>query len=286
MKIKFWYLYLGIFLILEALFPIFTFFGQKHLPTLWLVSFSVLISLIVWFIILLKKKLYLQYLDKKILFPTIISVFFMWIWWLLYFFWIEYSSPSIASILLLLQSLFAFIIFNLIWKEKYNYKQVVWAILMFIWGFIILYNWESFVNIWTLIMIIAAIFWTIWNFFTKKASLVWANPFFLLFNRNLFMVFMTSILAFLFVWKINIQLVIDNFIWIFLIWFIILFVSKSIWIMALSKIDWFIAISSLAFIPFLVIIFSYLILWEIPETKQILWFIPIFVGSFMLVNKK
>ena len=280
-----WYILLAIFLILEWLFPIFSFFWMQNMSTLWLVACSVWVSLFFWLIVFFKEKLYKQYKNKEILLPTVLSVFFMWVWWLLYFFWIKYSSPSTAAILLLLQSLFAFIVFNLIWKEKYNYKQIIWAILMFIWWIIILYKWDSFINIWALIMIIAAIFWTIWNFFTKKASLKWANPFFLLINRNFFMVFASSILAYLFVWELDIELVKQNFIWIFLIWFLVLFIWKSIWIVALTKLSSFVAISSFSIIPLLVLIFWYIILWDIPDLKQILGFIPIFIGSFMLIKK-
>jgi drug/metabolite transporter (DMT)-like permease len=284
MKLKNWYIFLIIFLILDWLFPIFSYFALQSMSTLWLVAFSVWISLLFWLIIFIKEKLYFQYKNKELLLPTLLSVFFMWIWWLLYFFWIKYSSPSIAAILLLLQSLFAFIIFNLIWKENYNFKQIIWAIIMFLWWIIILYNWDSFINIWALIMVIAAIFWTIWNFFTKKASLKWANPFFLLINRNIFMVFISSILAYIFVWEPNYELVKENFIWIFLIWFLVLFIWKSAWIIALKKLDSFVAISSFPIIPLLVIIFSYFILWKSLDTQQIIWFIPIFIGSYLLIK--
>ena len=147
MKIKNWYIFLVIFLILEWLFPIFSYFALQNMSTLWLVAFAIWISLLFWLIIFIKEKLYFQYKKKKLLFPTLLSAFFMWIWGLLYFFWIKYSSPSIAAILLLLQSLFAFIIFNIIWKENYNFRQIVWAGIMFLWGIIMLYNWDSFINI-------------------------------------------------------------------------------------------------------------------------------------------
>jgi len=285
MKLKNWYIFLVVFLLLDWLFPIFSYFALQSLSTFWLVAFAVWISLLFWLIILIKEKLYLQYKNKELLFPTILSAFFMWIGGLLYFFWIKYSSPSVAAILLLLQSLFAFIVFNLIWKEDYNFKQIIWAFIMFLWWIIILYNWESFINIWALIMIVASVFWTIWNFYTKKASLKWANPFFLLINRNIFMVLLSSILAYTFVWEPNIELFKENFIWIFLIWFLVLFVWKSAWIIALKKLNSFVAISSFPLIPLLVIIFSYFILWEIPTNQQIIWFVPIFIGSYMLIKK-
>lgn len=280
------YIYLIIFLILEWLFPIFSYFALQTLPTFWLVAFSIWISILFWLIIFLKEKLYSQYKKKEILLPTFLSALFLWVWWLLYFFWIKYSSPSIASILLLLQSFFAFIIFNIFWKEEYHLKQVIWAILMFLGWFIILYNGESFVSIWAGIMLVAGIVFTIWNYYTKQASLKWANPFFLLINRNFLMVVITNLLALIFVWPIEVELIKQNLIWIFLIWFLVLFLAKALWIAALTKLNSFVAISSFPIIPLLVMVFSFFILNEVPSSREILGFVPILIGTLLLVKKK
>lgn len=280
-----WYIYLVIFLFLEWLFPIFSYFALQTLPTFWLVAFSIWVSILFWLIIFFKEKHYKQYKKKEILIPTFFSALFLGAWWLLYFFWIKYSSPSIASILLLLQSFFAFIIFNLFWKEEYHIKQVIWALLMFVWWIIILYDWSSFINLWAWIMFIAWIIFTIWNYYTKQASLEWANPFFLLINRNFLIVIITSILALIFVWPIDVELIKQNIIWIFLIWFFVLFLWKALWVIALSKLNSFVAISSFPIIPLLVIIFSFLILKEIPSYREVLWFIPILIGALLLTKK-
>lgn len=206
-------------------------------------------------IILFKQKLYKQYQNKEIIIPTLLSSLFLWTAGLLYFFWIKYSSPSVASMLLLLQSFSAFIIFNIFWKENYNLKQVFGAIFLLIWWVLVLYEWGNYLNIWALIMVVASVIFTLWNFFTKKASLKWASPFFLLVNRNIFMIVITTFLAFTFVWKPDLELIKQNFLWIFLIWFLVLFLSKTLWIMALSKLDSFVAISSFPIIPTLVLIF-------------------------------
>ena len=280
-----WYSFLVLFLIFEGLFPIFSYFALQNIPTLWLVAFSILISFLFWLIVFIVKRLHLEYLKKELLLPTFLSALFLWTWWMLYFFWVKYSSPSIASIMLLLQTLFAFIIFNLLWKDNYNYKQVIWAVLMAIWWFLVLYEWDSFINVWALIMVIAWIVFTIWNFYTKKASLIWANPFFLLINRNFLMLIITSILGFLFVWEPDFQIIQENFIWIFLIWFLVLFLSKAFWIIALSKLNSFVAISSMPIIPLFVLIFSFFILNDIPNTQKLLWFLPIMVWWVLITRK-
>lgn len=280
------FLYLTWFLILDSLFPIISFFLMKSIPTLWIITFSVWISIFFWLIIFFKNKLFKQYKNKEILLPTFLSALFLWAGWVLYFFWIKYSSPSIAAVLLLLQIFFAFIIFNIFWKESYNKKQIVWAILMFLWWIVTLYDGNgSFINIWALIMVIVAIVWTIWNYYTKKASLKWANPFFLLINRNILMVIVTWLLAFSFVWEPDLVLIKENFIWIFLIWFFILFLWKVLWILSLKNLSSFVAVSAEStIIPPLVLIFSFFILHDLPSTRELLWFIPIIIWSLILIK--
>lgn len=280
------YGYLGIFLIIDGLFPILSYIALQSMGTLWLFAITTFLSLVFTIIICWKQKLYAQYFKKDILLTTLLSAFFLGMWGLLYFFWIKYSSPSTASILLLLQSFFAFIIFNIFWKERYHIKQVFWAILMFLWAFIILYEWENFLNIWAGIMLFCTISFTIWNFYTKIASKRWASPLFLLFNRNLLMVLITFILAFSFTWTIELSLIQDNLIWIFLIGFFAFFIWKVAWIIALEKLDSFVAISSFPLIPVLVMIFSFIILKEVPSSREILWFIPIWIGTLLLISKK
>ena len=134
-------------------------------------------------------------------------------------------------------------------------------------------------------MLIAWIVFTIWNYYTKQASLKWANPFFLLINRNFLMVIITSILALYYTWIPDIELIKQNFIWIFLIWFLVLFLWKALWITTLKKLDSFVAISSFPLIPLLVLIFSYFILNDIPNTQKLIGFIPIILGAILLIKK-
>lgn len=286
MNTYFWYMYLAIYLVLDSLFPIFSYFALQTMSTLWLFVTSVFISMSCGLVIMIQKKLYVQYRWKEILFPTFLSAVFLWAAGLLYFFGIKYSSPSIASILLLLQTFFAFIVFNILWKEDYHFKQLVWAALMFMWWVIILYDWENFVSLGACIMIIASILFTIGNYFTKKASHEWASPFFLLLNRNILMVCITIILAFIFVGPLDLSIVEQNIGWIFLIGFIVLFVGKALWIMALTDLNSFVAISTLPVIPLLVMIFSFFILGDIPTEREIVWFIPIGLGTILLTSKR
>ena len=280
------YLYLAWFLIIDSLFPIFSFFIMKEVPTLWVITFSVWVAMCFWLIIFFKKKLFRQYQNKEILIPTFLSALFLWMGSALYFFWIKYSSPSIAAILLLLQIFIAFIVFNIFWKESYNIKQVVWATLMLVWAVVTLYDWNwNFINIWAWIMVIAGIAWVIWNYYTKEASLKWANPFFLLMNRHILMLTVTCILALTFVWKPNLIIIKENFIWVFLIWFLVLLLWKSLWIMSLKNLSSFVAISAEStIIPLLVIVFSFFILNDIPSIQELIWFIPILIWALLLMK--
>lgn len=281
-----WYLALWSHFILEWLFPIFSFFALQNLSTFWFVALTVLLSFLLWLWVLIKQKLYREYKNKEILVPMLLSVFFLGIWGGLYFFAIKYSSPSTASILLLSQTFFAFLLFNIFWKESYTWKQIIWAIFMLIWGITILYEWQNFINLGALIMIITCIFFTFWNFYVKKASLKWANPVFLLVNRNFFMLIFTTLLAFIFVWPIDLTLIKENIFFILFLGFFVLFLGKILWIVALTKLDSLVAISSYPIVPFLVMIFSFLILREMPSMREILGFIPLALGATLLVKRR
>jgi len=66
----------------------------------------------------------------------------------------------------------------------------------------------------------------------------------------------------------------------------VLFLAKALWITALTKLNSFVAISSFPIIPLLVMIFSFIILNEIPTLRELLWFVPILIGALLLVKKK
>ena len=286
MNKTYWYIYLAIFLFLDALFPILSYFALQSISALWLFAFATLLSLIFTLILFIKKKLYTGYFQKHIAISVFMSSLFLWIWWLLYFFGIKYSSPSTASIILLSQTFFAFIAFNIFWKEDYHFKQIIGAVLMLIWGIIILYQWDDFISLGWVIMLLACISFTIWNFYTKVASKRWVSSIFLLFNRNMLMTVVWFILAFVFVWTIDMVTISENMIWILSIWFLVLFLCKILWIHALKNLDSFVAISSFPIIPLLVMIFSFFILNQFPTIQDILWFIPIWIGTLLLVSKQ
>lgn len=281
-----WYFFLWLHILFESFFPIFSYFAMQEVQLLWVIAISTIISFLCGVFVLVKYKLYNQYKNRKIVTNMLLSSLFLWTGGILYFFWIKYSSPSIAATLLLLQSFFAFIIFNLLWWDKYYKKQVIWAILAFVWGVLVVYDGSwNFFNLWAIIMLVSCMSMTIWNFYTKRASSKWASPFFLLVNRNFLMVIATTILAFYFVWKPDIVVIQDNFIWIFLIWFLVLFLSKLSWIEALNRLNPFVAISFFPLVPLLVLVLSYFILDELPDIQKLLWFIPIIIGAMLLVKK-
>ena len=278
MNKKSWYMYLGVFLFLDASFPILSYFALQSISILWLFFFATLLSLFLTIFIFVYQKSYKDYSQKNIFIPVLFSSLFLGIWSLLYFFGIKYSSPSTAAILLLLQTFFWFIVFNIFWKEEYHSKQIIGSILMLLWGFIVLYEWDNFISLWAWIMLIACISFTI----SKR----WATPIFLLLNRNILMSIIWLLLAYAFVWPIDSSVILENIPWILSIGFLIYFVCRIFWVLALKNLDSFVAISSFPIIPLLVMIFSFVILNQAPTYQEMLWFIPIWIWTLLLISKK
>ncbi len=281
-----WYTFLAIMLMLEWFFPILSFIVMKKMEVLWVVALSISVAIFFGLIFFIKDKLYKQYLDKKIIWYSLLSAFLLGLGGLGYFYWIKYSSPGIASILLLMQILYAFFIFNIFGKEPYSYKQLLGASLMLIGWFLVIYEWESFINTWAVIMLVSSLIFTFWNYYTKKATKLWASPFFLLLNRNLIVISIVWTLGYIYYGFPPVRLVQENFLWIFLIGFLSLFVSKILWIKALERLDSLVAISSFPLISVFAVIFSYFILWDILTMQQLFGFIPILIWTILLTYKR
>ena len=66
-----------IFLFLDALFPIFSYFALQSISILWLFFFATLLSLILTIFIFIYQKSYRDYSQKNIFFPVLLSSLFL-----------------------------------------------------------------------------------------------------------------------------------------------------------------------------------------------------------------
>ena len=283
---KIGYISLVSFLLLDWLFPVFSVEVINNVGVLWLVTLSTWVA---WFFslwVLLKKKKLNQYKQKEIIVPTILWWLWLWIGTLFYFYGIKYLNASLASVLLLLQIPIWFIVFNVFGKEQYNHQQFIGSMLMFIWGFIVVYKWWNLLNIWSLIMLLATVLMVFWNFFVKKASKHWASSFFLLFNRSILMFVIIGIITYLFDGAPNISIIKESFLDIIAIWFLFMFLAKVLWINALKNLNSIIPLSSFPFVSIIAIILAYFMLGETLNNQQIIGLLPIFIGFFLLTYYK
>ncbi len=279
------YLFLSPFLFLEGFFPIFAFFLMQKMGTLFATAFALLIAFIILGGIVTYQKKWKEYKTKEAWLDILGgSIFLGGLYFSLYFYAIKLSDPNTASILLLTQVFFSFLLFNVLQKDEYKKEDVLGAILMVIGAIVILYKGGLTLNFGAVLMLIVAIVATIGNFFQKRAREK-VSAIFILFNRN-FISFLTVItFAFIFENVPTSQNIQESLIWIFAIAVLIFVISKTLWIESIHRMPVFIAISFLPLIPLFVMIFSYFILDLVPTLRQVLGFIPIAIGTYLIVRK-
>lgn len=212
------------------------------------------------------------------------SITLGWLCWILYFYGISLLDPNTASMLLLVQIFFNFLFFNIYKKEAFSKNHIIWSLFMCAWAGMILYKWWLKIDFWALVMIFYSLVSTLWNYFVKKSRQK-VSAIFISFNRNIIALFFVFILA-LFQWNFpETQIIKDNLPIIALIWIWIFGFSKLFWVETIHRLPMFTASSFLTGIPVLVMIFSYFMIDLVPTTRQLIAFIPIFIGSLLLLRK-
>ena len=84
--------------------------------------------------------------------------------------------------------------------------------------------------------------------------------------------------------EVSYQNISDAFVFVFLIGFFILGLSKIFWMEALYRISITKISAMIALVPMLTLLFAYLYLGEVPEFRQVFGIIPVLVGRYLLTN--
>ncbi|MFA6918135.1 MAG: DMT family transporter, partial [Candidatus Gracilibacteria bacterium] len=199
------------------------------------------------------------------------------------------SKTSGINTTILLQSeiLFTFIIFGLFSIEKITLKKTIGALIVLIGTFFIIYNGSNTVNYGDLLIIAGTFFYPIGNIFAKKALKI-APPSTILFIRSLLGGIVLISLSLIFENQSATIVKISNY-WplILLNGIFIYHLSKVLWYEGIKRIDISKAIPiSVGGYPAFSLLFAILFLKEIPTIYQLVGFIAVAVGIFILILEK
>ena len=198
------------------------------------------------------------------------------------------SKTSGINTTILLQSeiIFTLLIFGLFAIEKITLKKIIGALVVLTGTIFIVYNGNTGINIGDLMIIAGTFFYPIGNFFSKKALKI-TSPSAILFIRSFLGGIVLIFLSLIFENQSTTLEKLSNY-WplILLNGIFIYHLSIILWYEGIKRIDISKAVTiSIGSYPAFSLLFAILFLKEIPTTSQLIGFITIILGIFILIKK-
>ncbi len=270
---------------LWSLFPIITILSYSWINHMFSLAWNTLFSTIFFWIVLSFQKNWWEFKVKWVFLDLILLTIFNWIlFYFLFFWWLSKTTAWNAWIIALMEIFFSFIFMELLIWDKSPVEHKYWAILMAIWAIIVLFPWEIKLNPWDVIILVATLMPTAWNFFIKRARRRVSASFIMFFRWAI-----ASFFWLIFAYTVYEAPSIDSFKnalpFLLINWMILLWFSKILWIEWIFLIPIQKATTFVSIAPVFTLMFAYLILNEMPTVYQVIWLIPI-VAWWILVTRK
>ncbi len=269
--------------ILESWFPILSIVAISHIGALHTYAFSLLVSLLFFLIIMMKKNLFLELKNSKAYKDLLLTSFWITTMFVLVFLGMRYTTAGNMSVIIFLQLLFAYLYFNVLGSDKMDKIHTFGALIMGIGAMIILFPNELVLNIGDLLILIAAAIAPIANFYSKRTRQHCSSETILGF-RTLFALPVISLLAWIIEPEISSNNIYEALPYVVLIGLLIFGVSKIMWMEALHRVTITKISAMMALVPMLTLLFAYLYLSEVPEVRQIFGIVPVLVGGYLLTK--
>lgn len=284
-KTKQWELFTSSSIFFWSLFPVITILSYSWVNHIFSLAWSTLFSSIFFAIVLTIQKKWWEFKVKNVWKDLFIATLFIWILFYFFFFWwLSKTTAWNAAIMWLMEIFFAFCFFELILWERSPIKHYYWAMLMTVWAIIILFPWEIKLNLWDLLILIWTIMPPIWNYFMQKARKKVSSTF-IMFFRSIVATLFLFIFAYSFSDIPTVNELIESLPFIIIIWFLLLWLSKILWIEGIHRISVPKAVSMNSIWPAFTLLFAFFILKEIPTVYQIMWLIPIMIWWILITRK-
>lgn len=268
--------------LLWGLFPVVTVLSMKNVPTLLALAWSILFAAVFFALILSIKRGWPELKNKEairdILFATLILGV---LYYVLYFSGLRYTSPGNASLIALTEIFFSFCFFNVWHKEFVTREHIIGAVLMVLGAVIVLYPNIHGVQIGDLLILAAAFIAPLGNYFQRRARKAVASETILFIRSSISMlaIFLLAYFTGTNFADVDLKKVIVFFV---INGFILLGLSKFLWIEGIHRIGVMKANAISGFAPLVTLLFSWILLNTAPTKFQLLAFLPMILGMFML----
>lgn len=279
-----------IFVLLQAIlwgfYPIITILSFQKLSPLVSLAWSSFFATIFFAITLSIEKKWHELKNTSALKDTLIAAFLTGIvCYTLSFFGLQHTSAGNASIISLTDVLASFLFFH-IWRKDYISKHhIIGSILVVIGALIVLYPNATDFHLGDILILAAAFVAPFGNFFQRKARNIVGSES-IIFVRSLISTVFIFFLSYALKLDPSYQNVKDSLFFLMVNGFLLLGLSKILWIEGIHRISVTKSSALSSTSPLLTLLFAWIFLKNSPTIWQLISFIPIFFGVVFLSNNK
>ncbi len=267
---------------LWSLFPIITVLSYKNISPLFSLTISSFLAACFFAVFITKRKLWSEVTNRAAFKNILFATLFLGIgYYLLIFLGLQYTTPGNASIIGLTQGFFSFLFFHVLRKE-YIPKAHIWGGFFMVCGALIILasNFHTF-KFGDFLILLANAISPFGNFYAQKARKQVSSET-IMFVRSSISATVIFLLAITLKSPISLQAV-QGSLWFLLInGFILLGLSKILWIEGIHRISVTKALGLGSIEPLFTLTFAYLLLQQIPTVWQLVSIFPIIIGIFLL----
>lgn len=269
--------------ILESFFPIFSLFSIALVGALYSYAFSIVIAAVLFTTLTIYKKKMYELFNTEARKDLLLTAFFINLLFVLVFVGLQFTTAGNMAVIIFLQLLFAYLYFNIIGNEPLSTVHTFGAILMSIGAIDILLPDNMQFNKGDIIILLGSAIAPFANFYQKRARSYVSSETILAF-RNLIGIPFIFFIAFIVEPLPTLSNITSALPYILAIGFLVLGLSKVLYIEALHRIAITKVSAMLALIPLFTLIFAYVVLNEIPSLRQVIGIIPILIGGYLITK--
>ncbi len=269
--------------LLESWFPIFSIVSISYIGALHTYTYSLLIALIFFIMIMFKRDRFKELKNKEAYKDLLLTSFWITSLFALVFVGMRYTTAGNMAVIIFLQLLFSYLYFNVFGKEKMHTLHVWGAFIMGAGALIILIPDELTFNKGDLLILVAAAIAPLANLYQKRARDYCSTETILGFRTFVGLPFI-ALMAWAFEPAVHYDAFVSALPSLLFIGILIYVVSKIMWIEALHRTSITKLSAMMGLVPMMTLIFAYFYLHEVPELRQVLGIIPVLVGGYLLTK--
>lgn len=279
-------IYIYAMVLLWSLFPIITQLSYASISPLVSLGWSLIFAALFFALVLTIKKSWGKLKDLSIYKDILLGTLFLGvIFYVLFYLGLKSTSAGNASLVALMEVFFSYLFFNF-WKKEYiSFGHTLGAIFMVLGAAIILFPQIGKFHSGDWLILLATACAPFGNYYQQKARKNTTSEV-VLFIRTLVSIPIVFIIAKVFYPHASLVHVGKSLVFLLINGILLLGLTKIFWVEAIHRISVTKAISLSSLEPIFVLFFAYLILGQIPTKLQLLSFIPLAIGLYILTKKK